>query len=84
MKTKSRDRQQEKIDAARREVAHRVKRLQTALERESTWIPNGQKWLLPLAAVGVGLALTGKKDRGRGSSKTKPVDTEKPAESLEP
>ena len=68
MKKAPRDPQQEKIDAARREVAYQVKRLQTALERESTWIPKGQKWLLPLTALGVGMALAGKGRRPRAAS----------------
>lgn len=68
MKKLSKADHQQKIDQARREVAHQVRRLQTALDRESTWIPKGQKWLLPMAAVGVGLALKGKSPKKKAES----------------
>lgn len=54
------DKDAQKLADARREVAYQFERVQKSLDRELTWFPKGEKWLLPLTAFAVGLALTRK------------------------
>ena len=60
MKSKKRTEQQQRVLDARRDVEYRLSRVRDSLDRETRWVPKGEKWLLPLMAFAVGLAFATK------------------------
>lgn len=58
----------DRVLEARRRVEDRLDLLRTSIDRETRWIPRGDRFLLPLVGFAVGLSLTGGRRRRRGAS----------------
>ncbi|MEM9555870.1 MAG: hypothetical protein AAGC60_16565 [Acidobacteriota bacterium] len=55
----------DRVLAARQKVEERIDVLRAAFDRETRWVPRGDRFFLPLVGFAVGLSLTsGRRRRG--------------------